>query len=359
MDPKYLYQEDYPYESSITMTGHKHWEAFSISTHLRYKLSTKSFVVDIGSNVGTLLAAFQKRGVRVLGVEPAENIAKIARDCNVPTMSGFFSTDIAREIADFHGKADVITATNVFAHVDNLDEFINGVKILLRPDGVFILESPYFLRLVQKLEYDTIYHEHLSYLSVRPLLKFFESHSMEIVFVEEQDIHGGSFRVHVMRKGAYHGDSFAVNHFIALEKKFSLHNEQTLAAFEYQVSENRRKLRELLEELLNGGNFIAGIGAPAKGMTLLNYCGIDGDILDFITEKSTLKIGKFTPGQHIPIISDDCLLMGPTEYGPVMRPIGFGLILAWNFASEIMVNLSDFQKMGGMFIVPIPHPRVV
>ncbi|MBI4056646.1 MAG: class I SAM-dependent methyltransferase [Elusimicrobia bacterium] len=349
VSPEVLYRNDYPYESSITKTGHRHWDEFARSTTERFELGPKDLVVDIGSNVGVLLSAFKSSGVRVLGVDPAPNIVRIAEKRGIETVSEFFSEDVVTHILKTKGPTTVITATNVFAHVDDLDSFMQAVIHLLKEDGVFILEAPYFANLVKHLEYDTIYHEHLSYLSVKPLIRFFAKFGMEIFDIGLRDIHGGSFRVFVSRQGK-RPTSPIVAKLLEDEEKMGLHDLKTLKQFSQAVENNRQELLWLLRSLKRKGSRIVGVSAPAKGMTLLNYCRIGTETLDFVTEKSTLKIGRYTPGTHIPVLSDDELIRQQPDYA---------LLLAWNFADEIMENLKSFGEAGGKFIIPIPTPQVV
>jgi SAM-dependent methyltransferase len=349
VSPEILYRRDYPYESSITRTGRNHWSEFANSTVKRLGLGSSDLVVDIGSNVGTLLEAFRAAGTRILGVDPASNIVRIAEKRGVETINEFFSEDVARRIATEYGNAATITGTNVFAHVDDLAAFMRAIDILLTPGGVFIFEAPYLVNLINHLEYDTIYHEHLSYLSVKPLIAFVQRFEMEVFDIQERDIHGGSFRVFISRKGKM-PISPVVAEFLAREEKLALYDLGQLQEFSAAVAQNREDLTWLLKSLKHEGKRICAVSAPAKGMTLLNYCRIGTDTLDFVTEKSTLKIGRFTPGAHIPVVPDDELLQQNPDYA---------LLLAWNFAEEIMENLKDYRQRGGKFIIPIPHPRIV
>lgn len=349
--PEILYCNEYPYESSTTAAGQRHWKEFAETTVRMLGLGPDDLVIDIGSNVGVLLRAFNDQGTRVLGVDPAANIAEIANRNGIETIAAFFNTQAADRIVASKGKASVITGTNVFAHVDGLHDLMTAVDRLLNDKGVFIIEAPYFAELLHNLEYDTIYHEHLSYLSLKPLRRFFETFGMEIFDVQRRDIHGGSFRVFVRRKGAV-GRPVAsvIGELLATEEREAIYDHRTLDKFASDVAQNRSDLSELLHGLKSSGKRIAGVSAPAKGMTLLNYCGIGADVLDFITEKSTLKIGRFTPGTHIPVVSDKVLLERRPDYA---------LLLAWNFAEEIMNNLKAFSDGGGKFIMPIPNPRII
>lgn len=349
VSPEILYRNDYPYESSTTQLGRKHWAEFAKTSVEVLKIPKDSLVVDIGSNVGTLLAAFKEQGMRVLGVDPASNIVLIAQQRGIDTLNELFSVDVAGRIAGERGRAAVITATNVFAHVDDLDAFMQGVDLLLDAKGIFIFEAPYFVNLVKNLEYDTIYHEHLSYLSVKPLVNFFKRFDMSIVDIQERDIHGGSFRVFV-RRGADAAVPKVVHEFLRREEEMGVHTKPVLEQFARDVAKNRQDLLWLLRKLKHEGKRIAGVSAPAKGMTLLNYCSIGKETLDFVTEKSTLKIGRYTPGGHIPVVSDAELIRQKPDYA---------LLLAWNFADEIIRNLQEYLDKGGKFIIPIPNPRIV
>jgi len=348
VSPEVLYRNDYPYESSTTRTGRRHWSAFAASVVKRFQLPKDALAVDIGSNVGVLLGAFRDNGLRVQGVDPAANIAMIARGNGIDTICEFFNSDTAQKIAGDKGSAAVITATNVFAHVHDLDALMASVKQLLSDRGVFIFEAPYFVNLLRHLEYDTIYHEHLSYLSVKPLVPFFARHGLELFDIEQNDIHGGSFRGFVARKGTWPVTP-EIARLIALEESEGVYDRARLDRFAQAVRRNKQDLVGLLQSLKQQGKRIAGVSAPAKGMTLLNYCRIDGDTLDFVTEKSQLKIGRYTPGAHIPVVADAALLETQPDYA---------LLLAWNFAEEIMENLSEYRRRGGKFILPIPAPRI-
>lgn len=351
VSPVKLYCEDYPYESSTTRAGQEHWHEFAATVAAMMNLSPVDLVIDIGSNVGVLLQMFKSHGARVLGVDPAANIAKIASDNGIETIPTFFNSKTAQAIAAAKGRASVITGTNVFAHIDDLHDLLKAVDHLLNDRGIFIIEMPYFSELLHNLEYDTIYHEHLSYLSLVPLTKFFERFGMSIFDAQRRDIHGGSIRVFVCRKGASARPiADVVNHLVEAERREKIHDMQTLAAFADAVAKNRSDLRALLIALKADGKRIAGVSAPAKGMTLLNYCGIGRDFLDFVTEKSKLKIGRYTPGTRIKVVPDEMLLQEQPD---------FALLLAWNFAGEIMNNLKEFANRGGKFIVPIPTPRIV
>lgn len=349
VSPEILYRHDYPYEASITKMGCEHWAKFANSVSKRFNLGSEDLVIDIGSNVGILLEEFRNNGTRILGVDPASTIVRIAEKRGIETICEFFTSDIAKQILNDKGTASVITGTNVFAHINDLDNLIVAVKILLKKDGIFIFESPYFINLIKNIEYDTIYHEHLSYLSIKPLIVFFAKHNMQIFDIEQKDIHGGSFRVFISAAGNYPVKPI-VKKLLKEEKKYGIHSLKKLRGFAKKVEKNRQDLLWLLRSLKHKQMKIAGVSAPAKGMTLLNYCHIGTETLDFVTEKSELKIGRFTPGMHIPVVGDEDL---------VKKNIDYALLLAWNFAEEIIGNLTEFRKKGGKFIIPIPFPHIV
>ena len=349
VDPKILYQNDYPYESSTTKTGRLHFDQFGESVVKKAELNFDDLVIDIGSNVGVLLSAYKKRGCKVLGIEPSKHIAASANKNGVETINDFITFDLAKKIVLNKGKASVINITNVFAHINDLENLMKAVDTLLTNSGMFVIEAPHFLNLIEGLVYDTIYHEHLLYISVKPLNSLFNRFGFEVFHVEEVSIHGGSIRIFVCRKGEYNIVN-SVNQIIEKEEKANLFDITRLNTFSEQVHEHKKELRELLLEIKRTGQSIAAVSAPAKGMTLLNYCEIDSNILDFITEKSPLKIGKYSPGAHIPIFSDEKLYEEKPD---------FALLLAWNFADEIIENLSDFKNSGGKFIIPIPKPKIV
>jgi SAM-dependent methyltransferase len=344
-----LFQNDYPYESSTTRTGKLHWEGLAKTVTSRFGLGADDLVVDIGSNVGVLLQAFKDCGTRVYGIDPARNIAEIANRNGIPTVCDFFGMGSIKKVMDQCGRAAVITGTNVFAHVHDLDTLVHTVKHLLRDSGVFVIEVPYFAHLVNRVEYDTIYHEHVSYISIKPLVAFFRRHGMEVFDIQEMPIHGGTIRVYIGEQGQ-HPAAGIVGEMLKAAEEMRLHSHATLDAFADAVRRNRDALSAMISRIRQEGKRIVAVSAPAKGMTLLNYCGLGRQHLDFITEKARLKIGKFSPGGHIPVVADQELLVARPDYA---------LLLAWNFADEIIANLHEFRAGGGQFILPIPMPRIV
>lgn len=344
-----LYCRNYPYDNSTSLTFRNHF--ISMSQHIckKFNLAKNSFVIDIGSNVGILLSGFKEQGMKVLGVEPAENIAKKAIERRIETIQGFFSSQMAKSIAEERGKVSIITATNVFAHIPDVDDFMKGICSLLDEKGIFIFEVPYALVMVEKLLYDMIYHEHLGYISIKPIIPFFKKFHMEIFDIEMIPTHGGSLRVFVGREGVWQ-ISDAIEEFVKKEEMAKLHSLETLNQFAEKVKKHRDELLYMLLDLKRQGKKIVGIGAPAKGNTLINYCKIGTEILDCITEKADTKIGLYTPGMHIPIYPDDKLKSDKSDYA---------LLLSWNLSEEIMKNLQFYKNNGGKFIIPFSQPRIV
>ncbi|RZD48824.1 MAG: methyltransferase [Thaumarchaeota archaeon] len=347
--PELMFNKDYPYDSSTTKTGREHFTKMGIDICDSFDLKQNSLVIDVGSNSGVLLSAFKSKGMKVLGIEPSSKLANAAIEKGVDTIIEFFSNKLVTKILDNYGKVSVITGTNVFAHIDDLDDFMLTADSLLVEDGIIIIEAPYLLHLIENMEYDTIYHEHLSYLSVKPMVEFCKKFGFEIFNISEQTIHGGTLRYFISRKNKKEITQ-EVSDYLKIEEEKDLYSEEKLHHFANLVKNHRRTLLELLNDLKKDGKKIVAISAPAKGNTLLNYCKIDTEILDYVTERNPFKIGKFTPGMHIPVYSDEKLLEDQPDYA---------LILAWNFADEIIQNNSNYQENGGKFIIPTPKPRIV
>lgn len=349
VNPDYLYRGEYLYQSSTTKTGTSHYHDMAKTIVDRFGFGTiDNLAVDIGSNVGVLLQGFKQEGMSVLGIDPAE-VSRKAIDNGIDTIIDYFNLQTAEEITSTHKKASVITGTNVFAHIHELDDAVMGVKHLLREDGVFVVEAPSALELLEHLEYDTIYHQHIGYLSVFPMKRYFERFGMELFDVTKSTIHGGTLRYFVGHKGA-HAVLPSVAECIKEEMETGIYDESYLRKFAKKVTEQKVALVELLLQLRKDGKKVVAVSAPAKGNTLLNYCNLDSVFLDFATEKNPLKVGRYTPGTHLEIKNDEAVLEEGADYV---------LILAWNFAEEIMKNMADFKAGGGKFIIPIPYPKVI
>jgi len=349
VSPLLLFQ-NYVYVSSTSKVFIKHFEQYAERVYKRLKLNAGSLVIDIGSNDGILLKPFKKLGTKVLGIEPAENIAEIARAEGIDTISEYFSKKLAHFVVKKYGKADAITANNVFAHIDDLDEVIEGLKILLKDNGVFVMEAPYLIDFLQKRYFDLVYHEHLSYWSVDALQTLFKRFNMTVFFVEKVAVHGGSIRVFVKKEEGQFTVDKSVKQFLLKEGEMKLKDITTYLDYAQKVYENKVKLLLLLEKLKSEGKTIAAYGAPAKGNTLLNFFGIGTETLDFVVDDSKFKQGLFTPGKHIPVVPSQQLYEKKPDYV---------LILAWNFAESIMKTHDKYKNEGGRFIIPVPKPRIV
>lgn len=350
VSPELLFRK-YLYVSSTSPVFIKHFEDYASSVFKRFRLNNKSLVLDIGSNDGILLKPFKKLGVKVLGVDPAEKIAKKATKEGLTTLPYFLNQRVASEITEKYGSADVICANNVFAHVNDLDELTKAVRVILKPNGVFIIEAPYLIDLIEKNLFDLIYHEHLSYLAIKPLDFFFRKQEMRIFDVVKTPSHGGSIRVFVKKIEGKNAIIPSVKKFINEEGLKGLGKVKTYFNFADKIQKNKKDLLNLLKNIKCQGRKIVGYGAPAKGNTLLNYFGINSKILDYIIDDSPLKQGLFTPGTHIPVFSPEKLTKDP-------KP-DYIFILAWNFTQPIMEKLSFFSEEGGKFIVPVPTPEVI
>lgn len=347
--PEILFQLDYPYFSSATATGRAHYVSMAKNLVESFSTPRGSLAVDIGSNTGVLLGGFEAVGLKALGVDPAPTAAREAIRNGLETVIDFFNLDVARRIVASRGRAQIITATNVFAHMAELDSAVKGMKALLAKNGVIAIEAPYAVDLIENLEYDTIYHEHISYLSVRPMAAYLRKFGLTIFDAKKFPIHGGTLRYYVCHAGAYRVRP-AVRAFLKLEERSGLYSKKRLTLFAEKVRDHKLKLVNLLLRLKKKGKRIACLSAPAKGNTLLNYCHLDTHMIDFLTEKTQFKIGRYSPGTHIPVRSDQELLKEKPDYA---------LILAWNFADELMKNNAEFKRRGGKFIIPIPEPRIV
>lgn len=334
---------DYAYftgKSSRTMQHHFKQLAHKLT--LEYNLKSEDLVVEVGSNDGTFLKNFK---TRIVGVDPAENVAKQANANGVPTVCDYFNAESAWKILNRHGQAKVITAANVLAHVNNLYDFMAGVNLLLAQDGVFVIEVAHFLELYKRNEFDTVYHEHLSYFLTSPLSLLALRFNMVDFRVEKIPVHGGSIRCYFKRAVQPH-----LPRIYQTEMKCGLYVFQTYLTLAEAVNKTRKDLTALLAKLKKKGKQIVGYGAPAKGNTLLNYCQIGTDTLDYVTDTTPYKQGKFTPGMHIPVVSPDVFHKNPPDYA---------LMLPWNYKEEILIKEQAFIKNGGKFIVPIPQPQIL
>ncbi len=349
IDPEVLFR-DYIYVSGTSTTMSDHLEAYARDVTSRLSLGPNDLVVEIASNDGTLLRHFREAGIRTLGVEPARNIAAIARERGIETVEEFFDSRVGGHLRDIHGPARAVLANNVLAHVDDPRDFLRGAADLLAPDGMVVIEVPSLAELVARLEYDTIYHEHLSYFSITALCRLCDAVGLRVVHVEQVPVHGGSLRVYAALPHGHDAHAVEVCRLADEEVAVGLTSANRFAALARDVQAHREALRTLLQDLASQGATLAAYGAPAKGNTLLNYCHLDSELLPFTVDRSPLKVGTWTPGMHLPVRAVEDLDLVQPEYI---------LILAWNVAEEIMAQLPQHRHRGGRFILPIPHPRIV
>ncbi|MFH5833510.1 methyltransferase domain-containing protein [Halalkalibaculum sp. DA384] len=341
---------DYAYFSSYSDSWLEHARRYVEMVTHRFNISENSFVVELASNDGYLLKNFLSKNVPILGIEPAENVAQAAIEKGIPTLVEFFSKELAEELATQNRRADLIVANNVLAHVPDINSFVGGIKTLLKPEGVATLEFPHLLNLIRENEFDTIYHEHFSYLSFLAVRTIFDYHGMNIFDVDEIPTHGGSLRIYACHKNSSHEQQPSVTALHDKEISAGLDQLSTYYHFSQDVQQLKRDLLETLIRIKNEGKRIAGYGAAAKGNTLLNYCGVRTDIIDYVVDRNPNKAGKFLPGTHIPV----------KEVGTVRedKP-DYLMILPWNLKEEIIDQNSFIRDWGGKFIIPIPHVHIV
>ena len=346
VSPEILFPKEYPYTSSTTKILRENFAKLYEECRKIANLGKNDLVVDIGSNDGNLLSNFRDNH-RVLGITP-EEIGKIAIERGIPTIIGYFNKDVAEKVKKEYGKAKVITATNVFAHIDNVNDIVKLILELLKDDGVFISESHYLLKLIETLQYDTIYHEHLRYYSLHSLKFLLEKHGLEIIHAREIPTHGGSVRVYAARKGKYRVKE-SVKKQLEKEKNTVLSREKLLD-FKEKVVLSKLELYSLLFGIKKHGKKIYGIGAPSRASTLINYAGIDDGIMDYVMEvKGSHKIGKYMPGTLIPVVEESRLYEDQPEYA---------LLLSWHIADELAPKIKE-KGFKGDFIVPLPKPRIL
>ena len=342
---------DYAYFSSYSDSWLKHAENYCSKMTKRFGLTERSFVVEVASNDGYLLQYFVQRNVPVLGIEPAANVAKVAAQKNVPTLVRFFGVELANELAAQGRRADLVLGNNVLAQVPDLNDFVEGLKILLKPDGVLTLEFPHLLRLIEHNEFDTIYHEHFSYFSMLTTVRILEAHGLKVFDVEELASHGGSLRVYACRaESQAHRIEPSVGDLITQERKAGLDSIEGYEKFALQVKQTKLALVDFLLTAARQGKSVVGYGAPGKSATLLHYCGIGKDLIEYTVDRSPYKQGRFLPGTHIPIYHPDRIRETKPDYV---------VILPWNLKNEIMQQLQYIRQWGGRFVMPIPRVAVL
>lgn len=346
--PEEIFTE-YAYFSAYSTAWVEHAREYVEKIRERLALSSDDLVVELASNDGYLLQHFVGTGIPILGIDPAANVAKVAEERGVPTLVAFFGRETAQRLVDEGKQASLIAGNNVLAQVPDLNDFVAGVKVLLRENGTATFEFPHLLRLLDGLQYDTIYHEHFSYFSLTTISEIFRAHGLSLYDVEELWTHGGSLRVYAQHDGGPHEATAAVSELFAREEAEGLLTSERYARFADDVKESKRALLELLIGLRREGKQVVGYGAPGKGNTLLNYCGIRTDLLDYTVDRNPYKHGRFTPGTHIPIFAPEKIAETRPDYV---------LVLPWNLIDEIAAQLGYVSEWGGRLIVPIPVASV-
>jgi len=349
--PRQIFSEHYAYFSSYSDTWLDHARTYTDEMIHRFNFGPASMVVEIASNDGYLLQYFKRRNVPVLGIEPAQNCAQTALQAGIPTLVKFFGAELAAELKAQDKGADLLLGNNVLAHVPSLNDFVKGLKILLKPQGVITMEFPHLLNLMRENQFDTIYHEHFSYFSFYTVEKIFARHGLKLFDVEELPTHGGSLRIF----GAHAEDQAKattgrVAELLDKEMRHGVADLRTYADFTDRVKRAKRKLLDFLIKAKSDGETVVGYGAPAKGNTLLNYCGVRSDFVGYTVDRSPHKQGKFLPGSHIPIFHPDRIRDTRPDYL---------LILPWNIKEEVMSQMAYVRQWGAKFVIPIPEPKVL
>jgi SAM-dependent methyltransferase len=346
-----LFREDYAYFSSVSTSWVAHAERYADAMTARFELGSDSVVIEVASNDGYLLQHFLKKNVRVLGIEPCESVADYARtNKGIPTNIEFFGREVGARLASEGHAADLTAANNVLAHVPDINDFVAGFREVLKPEGVATFEFPHLLNLIRENQFDTIYHEHFSYISLLAAQKIFAANGMRIFDVERLSTHGGSLRLYACREASRRETSQNVSEVLSEEIAAGLDQDQIYTEFAEQVRETKRAFLDLLIDLKRKGKTIVGYGAPAKGNTLLNYCGVSADFLEFTVDRSPQKQGKYLPGTRLEIKAPEAI--------DVLKP-DYVLILPWNIKDEVMQQMSHIQQWNGKFIVPIPRAAVL
>jgi len=341
---------EYAYFSSYSDSWLRHCETYCEKMIRQLALNEHSFAIEVASNDGYLLQYFVQHGIPVLGIEPAGNVAKAAIEKSVPTLVRFFGRELAAKLAAEGRCADLVIGNNVLAQVPDLNDFVEGLQILLKPEGVLTLEFPHLLRLIENNEFDTIYHEHFSYFSMLTTVRIMEAHRLKVFDLEELSTHGGSLRVYACRlEDRTHSIQPSVARLIAEEEQAGLNSLRGYESFANQVKETKWTLLEFLITAAKQGKSVAGYGAPGKSATLLNYCGIRKDSIEYTVDRSSYKQGRFLPGSHIPIYHPDRIRETKPDYV---------VILPWNLKDEIMQQLQFIRQWGGRFVVPIPKVAI-
>ena len=349
VSPEEIFSE-YAYFSSYSDTWLRHVKAYVDMMQERFNLYDRSHVVEIASNDGYLLQFFVQKGIPVLGIEPAANVAQMAVERGIPTLIKFFGQETAYDVSLKAGKADLLLGNNVLAHVPNLNDFVSGMKVLLKPQGVLTMEFPHLIRLIDENQFDTIYHEHFSYFSFTTVERIFAAHGLTLFDVDELSTHGGSLRIYGCHvENTSKPVSKKVADLKSREDTWGVRKMETYSLFAERVKATKRSILKFLIDAKERGKIIAGYGAPGKGNTLLNYCGIRTDFISYTVDRSPYKQGKYTPGTHIPILHPDKIKETKPDYL---------FILPWNLKDEIIEQNAFIRGWGGQFVIPIPEVKV-
>lgn len=340
---------NHPYITGVNMPVLSHFDRLVEDTLRKFPLRPNSLVLDIGANDGTLLKRFQKAGMRVLGIDPGKRTGELARAQGLTVCDAFWDESAADAFARLGLKPELITATAVFYHIADIHSFVSGLARIMTPDSVFLAQCVYLKDVLEKLQFDHFYHEHTMIHAIEPLRRLFGEYGMRMLDVEHYDVHGGSFVLYVGREDSPRPTSSSIEQAIAAERAAGLRSIGTYHEFARRVEINRAELLKLLRDLRSSGKRIFALGAPLKGSTLLNYCGIGPELVELATEVNRFKIGRFTPGTHIPIVYEESLSSQPDYY----------LLLSWNFLDFFVDKYADFLRAGGKFIVPHPSVRVI
>jgi SAM-dependent methyltransferase len=346
--PEHIFS-DYGYFSSVSESWVRHAQAYVEATIPRFGLGAESSVVEIASNDGYLLQWFVQAGVPVLGIEPAANVAKAAEERGIPSLVEFFGSKMATRLTGEGRQADLIVGNNVLAHVPALNDFVDGIRIMLAPGGVITMEFPHLVRLIQETQFDTIYHEHYSYLSLLAVEQVFAAHGLRLFDVEELRSHGGSLRIYACHADGPHGETPRIAELRKGEDAAGLKELETYTSFGDRVCALKREVLDFLLDARETGKTVVGYGAAAKGVTLVNYCGIRKDLVEYVADLSEHKQGLFMPGSRIPVYPPERVAETAPDYL---------LILAWNLKDEIMAQMAHVRELGTRFVTPVPHIEV-
>lgn len=349
VDREKMFHENYAFFSSTSTRMAIHFKEFADLVMKKYIKSSNPFIVEIGSNDGIMLRHFSNEKIRHLGIEPSANVAKVAIENGINTITKFFDEDLAREIVKEYGQADAFLGANVMCHIPYLHSVFAGIRILLKPDGVLIFEDPYLGDIVEKISYDQIYDEHAFYFSVRSISYLAEKHGLEVIDIMPQNVHGGSMRYIIAHKGAYSVSSAVLDQ-CGKENKLGLSRGGTYTKLKENIEKSRDDLKKLLSDLKRQNKCVIGYGATSKSTTVTNYCGITSDLVEFISDTTPIKQGKYSPGVHIPV--------KPYQDFAAKYP-DYALLFAWNHGSEIMEKEKEFQRSGGKWVVYVPKVQVL